>query len=99
MAARAVFTCEAESDISDAFDWYESKRAGLGEDFLLHIGACVNAVCSAPTRFPPEKKDYRRARVRKFPYLVVYKFKDEIVTIVAVRHAARDPVLFGKRYK
>jgi len=24
----------AESDLAEAFDWYESQRAGLGEEFL-----------------------------------------------------------------
>jgi hypothetical protein len=30
---------EAEDELSEAFMWYESKREGLGYDFLLHVDA------------------------------------------------------------
>lgn len=30
---------EAESDLEEAFSWYENKRRGLGYDFLLQVEA------------------------------------------------------------
>ena len=37
MAARLVVVPEAEFDISDAYDWYEGRRTGLGEEFLTQL--------------------------------------------------------------
>ena len=34
MAAELVLAPEAERDISEAYDWYENRRHGLGEEFL-----------------------------------------------------------------
>ena len=38
-----------------------------------------------------ESKSVRRISVRPYPYVVFYRYSDEEVVIVAVRHAARDP--------
>ena len=38
MAARLAIAPEAELDIAEGYDWYESRRMGLGEDFLSSLG-------------------------------------------------------------
>ena len=40
MAAELVLAQQSEQDISDAYDWYETRRHGLGEEFL----SCVDAI-------------------------------------------------------
>jgi hypothetical protein len=40
MAAKLIYTKEAEEDISDGYAWYENQREGLGEEFLECVGAC-----------------------------------------------------------
>jgi hypothetical protein len=35
-------------------------------------------------------KHYRRALVRKFPYVVYYRYSQDSVTIYGVSHTARD---------
>jgi len=32
---QVIIRSEAESDIQDAYQWYEAQRKGLGESFLL----------------------------------------------------------------
>jgi hypothetical protein len=41
MIERVIYTTEAAQDITDAYDWYECREPGLGEDFLRCIEACV----------------------------------------------------------
>jgi len=41
---RVVIRPEAESDIKDAYQWYESQRKGLGESFLLCIEEALSRV-------------------------------------------------------
>lgn len=48
MAAELIFAPEAEADISTAVDWYESRRAGLGEEFLSHFDACIQRILRNP---------------------------------------------------
>ncbi|HEY1859413.1 MAG TPA: type II toxin-antitoxin system RelE/ParE family toxin [Gemmataceae bacterium] len=48
MAAELVLAPEAEQDIEEAFGWYERQRAGLGEEFLSNVDACIEAICRTP---------------------------------------------------
>ncbi len=35
MAAKLIIAPEAEQDLGEAYAWYEYRRAGLGEEFLM----------------------------------------------------------------
>ena len=48
MAAELIIAPEAEQDIDEAYGWYECQRAGLGEEFLNCVDACVQAICRTP---------------------------------------------------
>ena len=34
MIERVIYTEEADDDVGESYDWYESREPGLGEDFL-----------------------------------------------------------------
>jgi hypothetical protein len=42
----------AALDIEDAYDWYESQRPGLGEEFLAALTSTRNRVFEHPRSFP-----------------------------------------------
>ena len=68
MAAKLVLAPEAELDLSEAYDWYESRRVGLGEEFLNSVDACIERIRRQPGIYPRVQEDYRRALIRRFPY-------------------------------
>jgi len=45
----------------------------------------------APERFPIALGDIRKARVRRFPYVVYYVVLPEVITVIAIIHGRRDP--------
>jgi len=61
MAADLIVAPEAEQDLVEAYGWYEERRAGLGEEFLSCIDACIEAVCRVPEMYPAIFENYRRA--------------------------------------
>jgi hypothetical protein len=67
MAAKLILAPEAEQDIGEAYNWYEQRRAGLGEEFLGCIDACIQSICRSPETFSIVFQDYRRAMVRRSP--------------------------------
>jgi len=83
--------------VEDAFLWYESQRAGLGEEFLSSIQATLQAIGENPLRFPVVHHSTRRALVRRFPYGVFYRVLEDVVLVVACFHARRDPGRWGER--
>jgi plasmid stabilization system protein ParE len=91
MAARLVIAPEAAQDIDEAYDWYERRRVGLGEDFLGSVDASIQAICRAPEMHEKVHENYRRGLVRRFPYAVFYEYVDDAVTVYCVFHTSRDP--------
>jgi plasmid stabilization system protein ParE len=91
MAARLVIAPEAEFDIADAYVWYEGRRAGLGEEFLSSVDACMESIRRQSTMYPPVHEAYRRALIRRFPYAVFFEYAEAEVTVYAVFHTSRNP--------
>lgn len=97
MAVELIIAPEAESDITEAYGWYESQRAGLGEEFLCCLDARIQSICRMPELYATVHETYRRALVRRFPYAVFYEFADDTMTVYCVFHTARDPKKWRKR--
>ncbi len=97
MAAEFVLTSEAEQDVSDAYDWYENRRHGLGEDFLSCVDACLQGICRMPEQHAKIYKDFRRVLVRRFPYFIIYTLIDETISINCVFHSSRNPDKWRER--
>ena len=88
---------EAEAELREAFDWYESQRAGLGADFLLCVEAAFTSARDRPHSFPFIHSMTRRVLVRRFPYLVLFRDLPAQTVVLGVMHAARDPKAFVRR--
>jgi plasmid stabilization system protein ParE len=97
MAVRLVVAPEAAQDIDEAYNWYEGRRVGLGEDFLSAVDACIQAICREPEMHAKAHEDYRRGLVRRFPYAVFYEYAGDAVTIYGVFHTSRDPRKWRER--
>jgi plasmid stabilization system protein ParE len=85
------FSPAAEADIGDAVDWYEARSPGLGARLLSEIGALEARLAANPLQFPPLYRGTRRASLRRFPYILVFRVTDEDVGVLAVFHTSRDP--------
>lgn len=91
MVAKLIIAPEAAKDLAEAYDWYEGRRPGLGEDFLGCVDASVRMICRIPEMYPTAYESYRRGLVRRFPYAVFYEYSGETVTVFAVFHTSLDP--------
>ena len=61
MSCRLIIRPEAESDLAEAFEWYEQRRPGLGESLLLSVEATLVAIQETPSLFPEVHRNIRRA--------------------------------------
>ena len=98
MSRRLIIRPEAEAELTAAFDWYEERVAGLGDDFLLHVEAVLQALLRAPRQFPHVHRSVRRALLRRFPYAVFYVEDEERVVVLSVFHAKRNPRQWQDRH-
>jgi plasmid stabilization system protein ParE len=91
------FRQDAETDVADAAAWYENQSAGLGAEFLDEILTTCNIIAENPQMYPVLYRGTRRAVIHKFPFGIYYRAENDLVIIVGVMHASRDPNKWKKR--
>lgn len=91
MLKNLIVLPEAEADVAKAYFWYEEQELGLGEEFLHRIEACIQLIRQNPEMYQVVHESYRRAIVRRFPYVVFYEYSDTTATVYAVFHCAQNP--------
>jgi len=82
---------EAVTDIQGAFDWYEHKRFGLGDEFMSEIEDGLERLSRHPQHYSATTQKYRKLRIKRFPYLIVFEIEDLKVIINAVRRISQEP--------
>jgi toxin ParE1/3/4 len=91
MTYRLIIRPEAEAELAEAFDWYERRVPGFGTDLLAAIDTVLNSIQSNPLQHPALYRAIRRALTRRFPYQVLFLVEQDVVTVIAIFHGARDP--------
>jgi plasmid stabilization system protein ParE len=91
MSLPLIITAEAEADLAEARDWYEEKREGLGEEFVLCVEAGLDQIGRAPAAAGEVYPGVRRAVVRRFPYGIYYRVDPDQIAVLAVYHSKRNP--------
>ena len=51
MPFNLVIESEAQLEIDDAIEWYESKQEGLGEEFLNYLGGYFQTLMTGKSNF------------------------------------------------
>ncbi len=82
---------DALADIENAGMWYEERQPSLGADFVRAVRQAIDTLPANPLIYSVRA---RRSQVRwffppRFPYRIVYRVKRDVITVVAVIHAAR----------
>jgi plasmid stabilization system protein ParE len=82
---------EAETDLAEGRDWYESQREGLGLEFLTAVEKAFARIRDTPELHAVEFRGVRRTGTERFPYVVYYRLLVESVEVLAVLHGSRSP--------
>ena len=90
----------ARAEFAEAIAWYEEQRPGLGRQFESEISTVLNSICHAPEHFRRVSASVRKARLRRFPsYSIYFTQATDLIAVVAVWHASRNPAVLGQRLK
>ena len=81
----------AEQDIEEASDWYEERSTGLGQQLIDDVRALRRRIARNPMQFSEAGLGARKARLRRFPYLLFFKVAGDEVRIVGCFHERRNP--------
>jgi plasmid stabilization system protein ParE len=91
MIHQLIIQALAEADMTQAALWYDSRRPGLGDEFLADIQASLERAAANPRHFPclRRKPDVRRVLAGRFPYRIFFVLRPEAIVVFRVLHGAR----------
>ena len=87
----------AELDVLGAWEWYEQQQPGLGDRFVVAVGAAIVRASRWPNAGTPAIHDdngdvvERKVATTGFPYAVRYRVTAEQLVVMAVYHQRRRP--------
>ena len=91
----------AQMEAYEAADAYETRRPGLGDEFIDSLTAAYAEIEKTPLRFPrftdQPGHGYRLYSLVRFPYVVIYESLPEEAVVVAVAHTSRRPNYWRNR--
>ncbi len=89
---------EAQVDLENAADFYNSRDPGIGDAFLAHMEAQFAELSKTAGIHPMMYNCYRKL-VTKFPYAIYYLIIENRAEIIAVCHQRRDTGNLRKRLR
>lgn len=97
MTLPITFHRAASEEFIEASLWYESKRVGLGLEFLAEIDKCVTQASDHPLEFAKVHKDIRLVIANRFPFCIYFRHEVDRIVIMSVFHGSRDPAIWKRR--
>jgi plasmid stabilization system protein ParE len=95
----AMIIGEAEDDLEFAFHYYERQRLGLGGELVDEFRRAIERILEHPNAWQPLDETYRRCRLHRFPYSVIYRTDATTsqIVIVAIMHLNLKPGFWRER--
>ena len=94
---KLLFTQAARADLAEAVRWYDTHAPHVVPQFREALRGALIRIAENPKQFPPALKNTRRALLRHFPYILVFREMDDGVYVVAVFHTSRAPLIWQRR--
>lgn len=92
---------EAEAEVDVGIAWYEQQWEGLGLEFLAEVDSAMERIVRSPDQWRPysDIPEVHRLNVHRFPYCVVYRYRQDRIQIVAIAHQRRKPGYWSGRLR
>ena len=87
--ARVRIHIEARIELLDAADWYYVRSIESAQRFRESFNALLALIDSQPESFPKYDQQFRFGKLEHYPYLIVFRYQDDLVDVIAVAHSRR----------
>ena len=84
---------ESADDLDVAFDYYQRVKLGLGLELLDEFRRGVDKILEFPRAWQLLEDPFRRYRINRFPYGIVYRIleAEDFIVIVEFMHMNQLP--------
>ena len=88
----------ARKEYDEARKWYAERSQIAAQRFKDAVDEAIIRISESPQALPRLSGPYRWTRVRRFPYLVIFREREpREMVVVAVAHASRRPGYWRQR--
>jgi hypothetical protein len=94
---RTRFLLPARRELTDAIQYYDTQRVGLGGAFLDEVWDTIHRIEKFPEAWQPLSASIRRCQMNRFPYGLIYTASPDEILIIAVAHLHRSPEYWQSR--
>ena len=91
MKFKPRFLPEFAADLEAGRWWYEARTPGLGADFVLECSRALVAIQKNPEWVQADPDGIRSRRINRFPYVIHFVLKQDVIVFLAVMFGGRDP--------
>jgi toxin ParE1/3/4 len=92
-----IFHELAEEELNEAAAHYAHARPGLGDAFVAEVQRAVDLVAALPFAGRAVDDEVRWWVVKRFPYSVLYRVREDHIRILAIAHQKRRPFYWRGR--
>ncbi len=87
----------AADEAEAAERWYRQRNQTAAARFRRELNSAVERIAERPEAGAPYLENCRRILLHRFPFFIVYRFRQARIEIVAVAHARRRPEYWRER--
>lgn len=80
-----------QEEVRDAYLFYESRKTGLGDEFIDALDQHLHLISDNPNLFAVDFKEVRKAPLKRFPFSVYYEIYEDEIFVYSVFHQSRKP--------
>ncbi len=91
------FNPSAVHEAIEAREWYRRRSENAALRFEKEFERACLAIQGNPDGWPKYKFRTRYKQLKRFPYLVIYRLRDDSIEVVAVSHAKRRSAYWRNR--
>ncbi|HHD83945.1 MAG TPA: type II toxin-antitoxin system RelE/ParE family toxin [Campylobacteraceae bacterium] len=87
----------AESELSDAYEYYEYQQKNLGLRFINEVYNAIELIQYYPEGWSKNSANTRRCLVKTFPYGIIYQNRKDKILVIAIANLHRKPNYWANR--
>lgn len=99
MSYTVLYHNAVKLDVSEAKDWYKSRRIGLEKRFSSEVKSAIIQLSEDPYLFEKKYKEVRVVFTKVFPFGVHFYLNEskKTITVLGVFHTSLSPNKWDKR--
>jgi len=91
------FLPDVVEDLDSGRRWYDERSEGLGAAFIAACVESLERIRRNPEWVAVDADGIRSIRIRRFPYVIHYRFTESQITVIAIMFGGRDPSTWQTR--